>query len=354
MTGRKVQVNINGAHSDALASFDGDLNKSIILIGTRNYVTPHNVSISLNNIPGSLSLNGKVHIRAELIRNAMVLMSPEVVVAGDYSVTGGSVSLSLPTLVPKASYMVYVSPATSDAPKTSYESESLSASYTSGRTHKVFDDATASGGKASALEATANGDYVEYCIPSPGAGAYNLSAILNRQNSHGFMQLYINGQSVCPPEDEYGADVYYEHDFGNIEVSSGDLYLKFVVVGQNPASSGKLLVFDRFDLTKLGNGENIAVDEMHRMIQEQFSLDQNYPNPFNPKTKIMYSVPRTSHVSLKIYDLLGKKVVTLYEGIRKEGNYTAIFDGEELASGIYFYQLIAENFVDTKKLILQK
>ncbi len=254
MTGRKVQVGISGSNGDAFASLDNDMNRSIILIGTKNYTTYHDVSLNLNNIPDSLTYNGKIHIRAEMIRDEMVLMSPEVMVAGDYSISGGAVVLDLPTLDPKASYMVYVSPATSDAPATSYESEALSATFTAGRTHRVFDEAAASGGQTTILEATADGDYVEYQIPSPGEGVYNLSAILESMDDHGFMQLYINGQSMCPPEDQYSdTEGYYANDFGNIYVGSGDLYLKFVVVGQNPSSQGKWIVFDRFDLTKLSS-----------------------------------------------------------------------------------------------------
>lgn len=254
MTGRKVLVNVSGSAGDAFASLDNGMKRSIVLIGTKNYTTYHDVSLSLNNIPDSLSLNGKVHIRAEMISDAMVLMSPEVMVAGDYSVSGGAVSLDLPTLYPKASYMVYVSPATGDAPTISYESESLSASYTSGRTHDVINDAPASSGQATVLEATVDGDYVEYQIPSPGAGVYNLSAIMKSMDNRGFMQLYINGQSTCPPEDQYSdMEGYYTNDFGNIYVGSGDLYLKFVVVGQNPGSQGKWIAFDRFDLTELSS-----------------------------------------------------------------------------------------------------
>jgi len=254
MTGRLVQVSVSGANGEAFASLDTGMQRSIVLIGTRNYETSHNVTLNLNNIPSALSYNGKVNIRAELIPNGMVVMSPVIKLDGDYS--GSSVSLSLPTMDPKSAYMVYISPATTDAPKISYEAESLNATYTSERTYRTFVEETASDGQAVALEATNNGDYVEFRIPSMGAGVYNLTSVMKRELNRGFIQLYINGKSVCPPEDEYGSAEYYENDFGNISVGSGDLNLRFVVVNKNPYSSNRWMVFDRFDLSSPSGIEN--------------------------------------------------------------------------------------------------
>jgi hypothetical protein len=85
-----------------------------------------------------------------------------------------------------------------------------------------------------------------------------------------------------------------------------------------------------------------------------FQLDQNYPNPFNPTTKIHYSIPRSEFVSLKVFDLLGKEVITLVNQNQDAGNYETLFNSGHLTSGIYLYQLQAGNFCDVKKLILLK
>ena len=85
-----------------------------------------------------------------------------------------------------------------------------------------------------------------------------------------------------------------------------------------------------------------------------FELSQNYPNPFNPITKINYSVPSSSLVTLRVYDVLGNEVVELVNKEQRKGNYTVIFNGNNLASGVYFYKLNEGEYTITKKLILMK
>jgi hypothetical protein len=91
-----------------------------------------------------------------------------------------------------------------------------------------------------------------------------------------------------------------------------------------------------------------------RGIIEDFSISQNYPNPFNPSTTVRYNIPEKSFVTIKIYDILGKEVATLINEEKPIGNYTVKFDGSGLTSGIYFYQIKAGNYVETKKMILLK
>ena len=87
---------------------------------------------------------------------------------------------------------------------------------------------------------------------------------------------------------------------------------------------------------------------------ERYLLSQNFPNPFNPTTTITYQVPVTGHVSLKVFDPLGKEVATLVEKEVQAGTYQANFDASKLTSGIYFYKLQAGNYSDIKKAILIK
>jgi parallel beta-helix repeat protein len=86
----------------------------------------------------------------------------------------------------------------------------------------------------------------------------------------------------------------------------------------------------------------------------QFDLSQNYPNPFNPATVINYQLAENSFVTLKIYDVLGNEVVTLVNEAQPAGVFTIQFDGSTLASGMYIYKLMTENFTASKKMMLLK
>ncbi|MFI5237958.1 MAG: T9SS type A sorting domain-containing protein, partial [Ignavibacteriales bacterium] len=106
------------------------------------------------------------------------------------------------------------------------------------------------------------------------------------------------------------------------------------------------------------NREKIVVDEVEIIfgnppsIPLDYILYQNYPNPFNPSTTIEYSLPKKSDVMLKAYDILGTEVSSLVYEAQNRGNYSVTFNPVGLASGIYFYRLQADSFVQTKKMIL--
>ena len=85
-----------------------------------------------------------------------------------------------------------------------------------------------------------------------------------------------------------------------------------------------------------------------------FALYQNYPNPFNPVTIIKYEIPKNSNVKLEIFDVLGRKVTTLVNEEKQAGRYKEEFDASVLASGIYYYRIVAEGFTSTKKMMLLK
>jgi hypothetical protein len=98
----------------------------------------------------------------------------------------------------------------------------------------------------------------------------------------------------------------------------------------------------------------VSVEEESNLTPSSFGLYQNYPNPFNPVTAIKFLVPNTAHVSIKVYDLIGKEVAVLVDGIREPGVYEINFDSKNLASGIYFYKMTAGEFTSVKKMNLLK
>ena len=99
-------------------------------------------------------------------------------------------------------------------------------------------------------------------------------------------------------------------------------------------------------------GVSFIEDQSNQTQSNSFLLSQNYPNPFNPSTTIKYSIPNTGDVSIKVFDVLGKEVVTLVNEEKPTGEYEVKFNAANLTCGIYFYQLKADNFVETKKMIL--
>ncbi len=105
-----------------------------------------------------------------------------------------------------------------------------------------------------------------------------------------------------------------------------------------------------FTLKKFTN----ITDDFTSSVPKEFALYQNFPNPFNPTTKIFYSVPHESNVVIKVYNTLGKEIVTLVSERKAAGNYAVDFNGTGLESGVYFYSIHAGSFTSTKKFILMK
>jgi hypothetical protein len=89
-------------------------------------------------------------------------------------------------------------------------------------------------------------------------------------------------------------------------------------------------------------------------IPETYKLGQNYPNPFNPVTNIWFSIPKSGYVEIKVYDVLGKEVAVPVNDPYQAGEYIVRFNASSLASGIYFYKITVNNFVDTKKMTVIK
>jgi len=97
----------------------------------------------------------------------------------------------------------------------------------------------------------------------------------------------------------------------------------------------------------------VGVEE-DRSIPMTYVLNQNYPNPFNPGTTIEFEVPKAGQVSLKVYDITGREVATLVDGVRAVGSYSIPFDASGLSSGVYFYKLQAGEYFAVRKLVVMK
>ena len=117
----------------------------------------------------------------------------------------------------------------------------------------------------------------------------------------------------------------------------------------------------RGQIIQMAPGNSITgIQNNREAIPEQFILFQNYPNPFNPSTVISWQLTEDSNVKLKIYDILGREVITLVDEFQNAGSHSFSFNAEQienhmqLTSGVYFYRLQAGGFISTKKMIYMK
>lgn len=98
----------------------------------------------------------------------------------------------------------------------------------------------------------------------------------------------------------------------------------------------------------------VGINTGNTYIPSDFQLKQNYPNPFNPSTTVEFSIPKASFVTVKVTDALGREAALLVDEYKPAGNHKVTFDASRLASGVYFYTMNSENFVQTKKMTLVK
>ncbi|OGU78796.1 MAG: hypothetical protein A2W11_03155 [Ignavibacteria bacterium RBG_16_35_7] len=140
--------------------------------------------------------------------------------------------------------------------------------------------------------------------------------------------------------------VFVAYDPVSLTTANDDSYPYWYWVGPDTANS----VFQAlrwFDIVLGVNGTGGSVPT-------DFALEQNYPNPFNPATTIKFSIPQSSRVTLKIYDILGREVSTLVNEVRNAGNYEVNFNASGFASGMYIYTITAGDYRASKKMMLLK
>lgn len=188
-------------------------------------------------------------------------------------------------------------------------------------------------------------------------GSYDvgLNSILNKNKSESLLSYNIyrsertnarnNGKLIANTNST-------ETEFTDIIARGRKYYYQITAVydqsESEPSNESSIIMTDVYNLTK--------------EIPIEYSLKQNYPNPFNPITRIQYSIPlkvksgesKVNNITLKIYDVLGKEVVVLVNQKQLPGNYEVELDASQFPSGIYFYRLTAEEFIETKKMVLLK
>lgn len=152
------------------------------------------------------------------------------------------------------------------------------------------------------------------------------------------------------PGPVFGGGVGNQGD--NIGMTSGAGKLYPVWMARYPGSSVYQIWSAIVDIATIG------VNKISSEIPSGYSLGQNYPNPFNPETRIKYSVPKNSNVFIKLYDIQGKEISTLVNGMHTAGTYEVNFSANEISrvlpSGVYFYKMIADGVSLSRKMLLNK
>ena len=184
--------------------------------------------------------------------------------------------------------------------------------------------------------------------------------------------------NVDLPNDEYYINVIAGDNMSNAPNGPMDVYAEDILKIQGMQSDGGAFDEQGFTIDISDNQLNLyivhsdnnngtwrinaleispggmGIENSNNVPPSDFRLEQNYPNPFNPATTISYSIPKTSHVTLVVFDMLGREVAKLVDEEKKSGFYTVLFHAEDLASGIYFYTLQAGDLSLMKKSILLK
>ncbi len=149
------------------------------------------------------------------------------------------------------------------------------------------------------------------------------------------------------PEWQAGTNTWFQHNISLASYATDTILVRFRLTSN--ASVGKFgWLVDDIVLSPVATG----VKDTHPGIPSEYSLIQNYPNPFNPSTEITYSLKTHGEVSLKVYDLLGRTVAEVVHSAQDAGWYSVRFDASTLSSGIYYYELRANEFVAVKKMML--
>jgi hypothetical protein len=215
-----------------------------------------------------------------------------------------------------------------------------------------------------------NDNYLVYVSPQgPAQNPAMLAEIILDDGSHD--PNYVPGSDVAAAyslsDSGYCIEMFLrENVLTSFNVEQGlSIRMQCDVLDRNlevdwPAGAQRAQAFTKFISFEFGEIPAGIDDHTHNMVlPTNFEVFQNCPNPFNPVTTIKYFLPRRSHVTIEIYNLLGQKVRTLVDRDEPAGLYTATWDGTDssgkpVATGVYLYRLHAGDFVETKKMLLLK
>lgn len=192
--------------------------------------------------------------------------------------------------------------------------------------------------------------------------------VFNNTDTTGISWNFFNKELAFydPPELKVG--------FLNVKIpvfNASNLPLQFtyngpsgLTIDNNGVLNGTLSSIENINITLIvQNGQHsdtlvystlVSTNENFSSFPEKYSLLQNYPNPFNPATTIKYSLLERSYVTIKVFNVLGREIKSMVNMSQSSGFYSVVFDGSDLASGVYFYHLSAGKYSETRKFVIQK
>lgn len=195
-----------------------------------------------------------------------------------------------------------------------------------------------------------------YSIYKSTNNGSNWSSILNTDYKGGFNLLYIGNTLISTT---------YDGTSGGTILTSTNNGANWVdkSLGYNTNSFIENLTFNStyffltnnsYKIYRRQYSQLVNLNNLNSKIFTEFSMSQNYPNPFNPITNIKFKIPKIEYVTIKIFDVVGKKVKELVNQNMIPGEYIVDFDGSSLESGVYFYRIETGDYVETRKMILVK
>ncbi len=214
------------------------------------------------------------------------------------------------------------------------------------------------------IQGTSNGPTATFTLKLKKDGIYDIYEILPKTVNSTNNALYKIGSENSIIDSFYLNQNEGSGNWKNIGryQLSAQLPITIRIIDSGESTAGDVIRTDAFKFSLIQELTDVS-GKLTSSIPSEFKLGQNYPNPFNPSTIISWQVPVSSWQTLKVYDVLGREVATLVNEFKPAGSYSIEFSinnlltgdgGAQLSSGIYFYQLKADNFVQTKKMVLTK
>jgi mannan endo-1,4-beta-mannosidase len=190
-------------------------------------------------------------------------------------------------------------------------------------------------------------EWVEYSLNITEAGLYDLVLRAATQSAGAKLSIIIGSKNVTNSlavPSTGGWQVWTDITIPRIQLAAGETIMRVTAAGE----------YANINYIDFIPSVSVDVADDIKTVPSEFRLEQNYPNPFNPVTSFKYGIPAGGHVTLKIYDILGREISALVNEEKSAGEYNIQFDASSLASGVYYYQLKCNENISTKKMILQK